>query len=58
MDTSRRLWGPQTDLAVGNFPIARRPLDVRVAKALARIKRHAAAVNATQEVPGLVGLGE
>ena len=53
MDTSRRLWGPQTDLAVGNFPIARRPLDVRVAKALARIKRHAAAVNATQDVPGV-----
>jgi len=53
MDTSRRLWGPQTDLAVGNFPIARRPLDVRVAKALARIKRHAAAVNATEDVPGV-----
>jgi fumarate hydratase class II len=53
MDAPQRLWGPQTDLAVGNFPIARRPLDVRVAKALARIKRHAAAVNAAQDVPGV-----
>ncbi len=53
MDAPERLWGPQTDLAVGNFPIARRPLDVRVAKALARIKRHAAAVNAAQDVPGV-----
>ena len=40
MDASQKLWGPQTDLAVGNFPIARRPLDARIAKALARIKRH------------------
>ncbi len=53
MDAPERLWGPQTDLAVGNFPIARRPLDVRVAKALARIKRHAAAVNSAQAVPGV-----
>jgi fumarate hydratase, class II len=53
MDAPQRLWGPQTELAVGNFPIARRPLDVRVAKALARIKRHAAAVNAAQDVPGV-----
>src|SRR4051794_36957658 len=53
MDASERLWGPQTELAVGNFPIARRPLDVRVAKALARIKRHAAAANAEQDVPGM-----
>ena len=53
MDAPGRLWGPQTELAVGNFPIARRPLDVRVAKALARIKRHAAAVNAAQDVPGV-----
>ena len=43
MDTP--LWGKQTELARSNFPIANRPLDVRVARALATIKRHAAAVN-------------
>jgi fumarate hydratase, class II len=53
MDATRPLWGPQTDLAVGNFPIAHRPLDVRVAHALATIKRHAATVNAGLEVPGV-----
>ena len=52
MDAPRKLWGTQTDLAVGNFPIAHRPLDVRVAHALAAIKRHAAAVNAGLGVPG------
>jgi fumarate hydratase, class II len=55
MDESRRLWGAQTDLAVGNFPIAHRPLDVRVAHALAAIKRHAAVVNASLDVPGVDG---
>ena len=45
--------GKQTDLAIGNFPIAHRPLDVRVAHALALIKRHAAPVNAELDVPGL-----
>ena len=39
------LWGTQTALAVDNFPIAHRPLDPRVAHALALVKRHAAAVN-------------
>ena len=53
MDASGKLWGPQTDLAVGNFPIAGRPLDVRVAHALATIKRHAAAVNASLGVAGV-----
>jgi fumarate hydratase class II len=47
------LWGKQTGLAVGNFPIAERPLDVRVARALATIKRHAANVNLRLAVPGL-----
>ena len=47
------LWGKQTDLAIGNFPIANRPLDVRVAHALATIKRHAAVVNLRLDVPGL-----
>jgi fumarate hydratase class II len=42
----RILWGKQTDLARSNFPIAGRPLDPRIARALATIKRHAAAVNA------------
>jgi len=40
------LWGDQTSLAIENFPIAHRPLDVRVVRALAMIKRHAASVNA------------
>jgi len=53
VDASRRLWGAQTELAVGNFPIARRPLDVRVAHALATIKRHASTVNASLDVPGV-----
>ena len=38
---------------MGNFPIAHRPLDVRVAHALAAIKRHAAVVNASLDVPGV-----
>ncbi|MEJ7722138.1 MAG: lyase family protein [Ilumatobacteraceae bacterium] len=37
------LWGTQTSLAIDNFPISGRPLDVRVVHALAMIKRHAAA---------------
>ena len=53
MNAPSPLWGKQTDLAIGNFPIARRPLDVRVAHALATIKRHAATVNATLGVPGV-----
>jgi len=48
-----QLWGRQTELAIDNFPIARRPLDVRVAHALATIKRHAAVVNAELGVPGV-----
>jgi fumarate hydratase, class II len=46
-------WGTQTELAVANFPIANRPLDVRVARALGTIKRHAARVNAALGVPGV-----
>jgi fumarate hydratase class II len=52
---AEHLWGKQTDLAIANFPIAGRPLDVRVAHALAAIKRHAAAVNAGLGVPGVDG---
>ena len=52
MTDSQQLWGTQTELARGNFPIAHRPLDVRVAHALAAIKRHAATVNASLDVPG------
>ncbi len=48
-----KLWGKQTDLAIGNFPIANRPLDVRLARALAMIKRHAAPVNGSLGVPGI-----
>jgi len=46
-------WGRQTELAVANFPIAKRPLDARVARALAAIKRHAAAVNAALGAGGV-----
>jgi fumarate hydratase class II len=48
-----RPWGAQTELAVANFPISGRPLDVRVARALCAIKRHAAMVNASLNVPGV-----
>src|SRR5688500_16295891 len=47
------LWGTQTDLAIGNFPISGRPLDPRVPHALATIKRHAAVVNAALGVAGV-----
>ena len=47
------LWGRQTELAIANFPIAGRPLDVRIGHELARIKRHAAAVNLTLDAGGL-----
>jgi fumarate hydratase class II len=53
MSDSAPMWGTQTDLAIGNFPIAHRPLDVRVAHALATIKRHAAVANAALGVPGV-----
>jgi len=43
------LWGTQTSLAIDNFPISGRPLDVRVVHALAMIKRHAAKVNAEMD---------
>ncbi len=47
------MWGDQTALAIENFPIAHRPLDVRVVRALALIKHHAAPVNAGLDaVPG------
>lgn len=45
-DAPSPLWGAQTSLAIENFPIAHRPLDVRVVRALALIKCHAAQVNA------------
>jgi fumarate hydratase class II len=51
-DAGSPLWGAQTELAIGNFPIANRPLDVRVVHALALIKRHAAVVNAELGVLG------
>jgi fumarate hydratase class II len=53
MSDTTPLWGKQTELAIGNFPIAHRPLDVRVAHALAAIKRHAALVNVGLGTAGL-----
>jgi len=53
MSNDAPLWGRQTELAIANFPIANRPLDVRIAHALALIKRHAAAVNARLGVSGV-----
>ena len=47
------LWGEQTALAVQNFPISGRPLDLAIVRALAAVKRHAAAVNAALAVPGV-----
>jgi len=41
-------WGAQTQRAVENFPISGRPIDARVIRALALIKREAAMVNATR----------
>ena len=47
------LWGKQTELAIGNFPIAHRPLDVRVAHALAT---HQAPCRGGQPAPRRPGL--
>ncbi len=41
-------WGAQTQRAVENFPISGEPVDARVIRALALIKREAATVNATR----------
>jgi fumarate hydratase class II len=47
-------WGPQTQLAIANFPISGRPVDPRLLRALARIKAAAAVVNgALHEVPAV-----
>jgi fumarate hydratase class II len=41
-----RLWGPETEKAIANFPISGEPIDPRVVRWLARIKSAAASVNA------------
>jgi fumarate hydratase class II len=41
-------WGAQTQRAIENFPISGEPVDARVIRALALIKREAATVNATR----------
>ncbi len=47
-------WGAQTQRAVENFPISGQPIDSRVIRALALIKREAAAVNASRrDVPAV-----
>jgi fumarate hydratase class II len=47
-------WGAQTQRAVENFPISGQPVDARVIRALASIKREAALVNATRrDVPAV-----
>jgi fumarate hydratase class II len=47
-------WGAQTQRAVENFPISGRPIDRRLIRALALVKRHAALVNATlKDVPAV-----
>ena len=52
--TPEVVWGPQTRLAITNFPISGRPVDPRLLRALARIKAAAAMVNgALAEVPGV-----
>src|SRR5688500_18747441 len=48
------VWGPQTKLAITNFPISGRPVDPRLLRALARIKAAAAMVNgALADVPAV-----
>jgi fumarate hydratase class II len=45
-------WGAQTQRAVENFPISGRPIDRRLIRALALVKRHAALANAgLRDVP-------
>jgi fumarate hydratase class II len=44
--TGTRLWGPETDKAVDNFPISGERVDPRIVAWLARIKSAAATVNA------------
>src|SRR5262245_38568450 len=41
-----KLWGGETDKAIGNFPVSGEPIPVAVARWLGRIKGAAAAVNA------------
>ena len=54
--TPEVVWGPQTTLAITNFPISGRPVDPRLIRALARIKASAALVNgALAEVPSVDG---
>jgi fumarate hydratase, class II len=47
-------WGAQTQRAVENFPISGEPVDTRVIRALALIKREAAAVNGARRDVGAV----
>jgi fumarate hydratase class II len=48
------LWGAQTQRAVENFPISGRPVDARIIRALALLKREAAKLNAgLADVPGV-----
>ncbi len=41
-----KLWGGETDKAIGNFPVSGEPIPVDVARWLGRIKAAAARVNA------------
>jgi fumarate hydratase class II len=52
-DASTSRWGRETALAVENFPISGRRVDGRVIRALARVKQHAAGVNAQRGVAGV-----
>ena len=48
--TTTRLWGGETEKAVGNFPVSGEPIPVPVARWLGRIKAAAARVNADLEL--------
>ena len=50
--TDNPLWGKQTDLAVRNFPVARRPAHP-CGEVTRAVKRHAASVNASLGVSGV-----
>ena len=44
--TMADVWGPQTQLAIDNFPISGEPMPAAVVREIVRVKRHASAVNA------------
>src|SRR5262245_15576432 len=46
IDTETKLWGGETDKAIGNFPVSGQPIPAPVVHWLGRLKAAAARVNA------------